>query len=70
MHGAPSGASFELTLSEPGSEDIVWKATLDTKGSSFGAGFYSSGTVGNAEATVWTCDFSYEYVKINAEYRT
>ena len=52
MHGAPSGASFELTLSEPGSEDIVWKATLDTKGSSFGAGFYSSGTVGNAEATV------------------
>ncbi len=25
---------------------------------------------GNAEATVWTCDFSYDYVKINAEYRT
>jgi glutamate N-acetyltransferase/amino-acid N-acetyltransferase len=21
-------------------------------------------------ATVWTCDFSYEYVKINADYRS
>ena len=25
---------------------------------------------GRAGATVWTCDFSYDYVKINAEYRT
>jgi glutamate N-acetyltransferase/amino-acid N-acetyltransferase len=25
---------------------------------------------GLAEDTVWTCDFSYDYVKINAEYRT
>jgi len=25
---------------------------------------------GSVNATVWTCDFSYEYVKINAEYRT
>ena len=25
---------------------------------------------GTAATTVWTCDFSYEYVKINAEYRT
>ncbi|HUP90771.1 MAG TPA: bifunctional glutamate N-acetyltransferase/amino-acid acetyltransferase ArgJ [Solimonas sp.] len=25
---------------------------------------------GAALATVWTCDFSYDYVKINAEYRT
>ena len=25
---------------------------------------------GPASATVWTCDFSYDYVKINAEYRT
>ena len=25
---------------------------------------------GDAVATVWTCDFSYDYVKINAEYRT
>lgn len=24
----------------------------------------------DGEATVWTCDFSYDYVKINAEYRT
>ena len=28
--------------------------------------------VGDAShsATVWTCDFSYDYVKINAEYHT
>ena len=25
---------------------------------------------GTADATVWTCDFSYDYVKINAEYRS
>ncbi len=25
---------------------------------------------GKATATVWTCDFSYDYVKINAEYRS
>ena len=25
---------------------------------------------GTARETVWTCDFSYDYVKINAEYRT
>lgn len=25
---------------------------------------------GQAEITVWTCDFSYDYVKINAEYRS
>jgi glutamate N-acetyltransferase/amino-acid N-acetyltransferase len=26
--------------------------------------------LGDAEATVWTCDLSYDYVKINAEYHT
>ena len=26
--------------------------------------------LGEAEATVWSCDFSYEYVKINGEYHT
>jgi len=25
---------------------------------------------GQSEATVWTCDFSYDYVKINADYRS
>ena len=25
---------------------------------------------GKGAATVWTCDYSYDYVKINAEYRT
>ena len=26
--------------------------------------------LGDGEATVWTCDLSYDYVRINAEYRT
>ncbi len=26
--------------------------------------------LGDAEATVWTCDLSYEYVRINGEYRS
>ncbi|MBO8169433.1 MAG: bifunctional glutamate N-acetyltransferase/amino-acid acetyltransferase ArgJ [Thermoanaerobacteraceae bacterium] len=26
--------------------------------------------VGDKDATAWTCDFSYDYVKINADYRT
>ena len=25
---------------------------------------------GEARARIWTCDFSYDYVRINAEYRT
>ena len=25
---------------------------------------------GEASATVWTCDFSHEYVSINADYRS
>jgi glutamate N-acetyltransferase/amino-acid N-acetyltransferase len=26
--------------------------------------------LGTGSATVWTCDFSYEYIRVNAEYRT
>jgi glutamate N-acetyltransferase/amino-acid N-acetyltransferase len=25
---------------------------------------------GQQHATIWSCDFSYDYVRINAEYRT
>ena len=25
---------------------------------------------GDATATVWSCDFSYDYIRINGEYRT
>jgi glutamate N-acetyltransferase/amino-acid N-acetyltransferase len=28
------------------------------------------GGSGLGQATVWTCDFSYKYVEINAEYHT
>jgi glutamate N-acetyltransferase/amino-acid N-acetyltransferase len=26
--------------------------------------------IGNEEATMWTCDYSHEYITINADYRT
>jgi glutamate N-acetyltransferase/amino-acid N-acetyltransferase len=26
--------------------------------------------VGKAQATVWTCDLTYEYIRINADYRS
>ena len=26
--------------------------------------------LGSGRATIWTCDLSYDYVKINAEYTT
>ena len=25
---------------------------------------------GESDVTIWTCDFSYDYVKINADYRS
>jgi glutamate N-acetyltransferase/amino-acid N-acetyltransferase len=28
------------------------------------------GTMGDEEATIWTCDLSAEYIRINADYRT
>jgi len=28
------------------------------------------GGIGNEEATYWTCDFSYDYVRINGDYRS
>jgi glutamate N-acetyltransferase/amino-acid N-acetyltransferase len=39
------------------------------RGSEFGV-TVDLGTGGAHEATMWTCDFSAEYVRINAEYRT
>jgi len=41
------------------------KSTLDTLDS-----YEAALNRGKAAATVWTCDFSFDYVKINAEYRT
>ena len=32
--------------------------------------FLDLGTGGSEEATIWTCDLSADYVKINADYRT
>ena len=26
--------------------------------------------LGEGQATVWSCDYSYDYIRINAEYRT
>ena len=43
------------------------RITVDLGG---GSGEAGSGEAGSGEATVWTCDLSAEYVRINGEYRT
>ncbi|MFQ6042851.1 MAG: bifunctional glutamate N-acetyltransferase/amino-acid acetyltransferase ArgJ [Candidatus Poribacteria bacterium] len=75
-----SGAEFEL------SDVDVWMNDLQLVKAGVDAGFseerakeifkldelsiISDLHAGDAEATIWTCDFSYDYVKINAAYRT
>ena len=75
-----SGAEFELSNVD------VWMNDLQLVKSGMNAGFseekateifkldelsiISDLHAGDAEATIWTCDFSYDYVKINAAYRT
>jgi len=75
-----SGAEFELSNVD------VWMNDLQLVKSGMDAGFseekakeifkldelsiISDLHAGDAEATIWTCDFSYDYVKINAAYRT
>jgi glutamate N-acetyltransferase/amino-acid N-acetyltransferase len=75
-----SGAEFELSNVD------VWMNDLQLVKSGMSAGFseerakeifkldelsiISDLHAGDAEATIWTCDFSYDYVRINAAYRT
>jgi len=75
-----SGAEFELSNVD------VWMNDLQLVKSGMDAGFseekakeifkldelsiISDLHAGDAEATIWTCDFSYDYVRINAAYRT
>ena len=75
-----SGAEFDARAID------VWMEDLQLVKAGVGAGFSEEKTkeiftrgelsiivdlhAGSAEATVWTCDFSYDYVKINAAYRT
>lgn len=54
--GAQRGAAIEAAAkAQLASDEVLVSVTLG---------------VGEATATVWTCDLSYDYVKINAEYRT
>ncbi|MBM3237085.1 bifunctional glutamate N-acetyltransferase/amino-acid acetyltransferase ArgJ [Candidatus Poribacteria bacterium] len=75
-----SGAEFELNNVD------VWMNDLQLVKSGMSAGFseekakeifkldelsiISNLHAGDTEATIWTCDFSYDYVRINAAYRT
>jgi glutamate N-acetyltransferase/amino-acid N-acetyltransferase len=75
-----SGAEFELSKVD------VWMNDLQLVKSGMDAGFseerakeifkldelsiISDLHAGDAGATIWTCDFSYDYVRINAAYRT
>jgi len=53
--GTPIGVDEERALEILSEQEILITFTLRD---------------GPAQATVWTCDFSYEYVSVNAEYRT
>jgi glutamate N-acetyltransferase / amino-acid N-acetyltransferase len=55
QQGAPVPFDEDIALTILKEHDIVITATLQD---------------GKAEATAWGCDLSYEYVKINGEYRT
>ena len=54
-HGTGAASDAEALRKVMGQHDIVIDIDMG---------------MGSAEATVWTCDFSYEYVKINGEYHT
>ena len=53
--GTPIGVDEERALEILSEQEILITFTLQD---------------GPAQATVWTCDFSYEYVSVNADYRT
>jgi glutamate N-acetyltransferase/amino-acid N-acetyltransferase len=53
--GTPVGVDEERALEILSEREILMTFTLGE---------------GDANATVWTCDFSYDYVSINADYRT
>ncbi len=53
--GTPIGVDEERALAILSEKEILITFTLQD---------------GPAQATVWTCDFSYEYVSVNADYRT
>lgn len=56
MRGVPHDERFEVAAGALAGADVT--VTVDL------------GTGGKHEATMWTCDLSAEYVRINAEYRT
>ena len=76
-----SGAAFDLNRASVSIGDVrlfVDGAPHDERADEAAAVLRSAevsvtvdlGTRGNHTATMWTCDFSAEYVRINAEYRT
>jgi glutamate N-acetyltransferase/amino-acid N-acetyltransferase len=56
VHGVPYDERADEAAGVLGAKEVL--VTVDL------------GTGGRHEATMWTCDFSAEYVRINAEYRT
>jgi len=55
VHGEPQAVDEERAKAILEAEDLEIRVDLGT---------------GKEEASYWTCDFSHEYVTINADYRT
>ena len=68
--GQPEAGSPELQLVDAGTPTAYEEADASAIFAESEISVRVSLGLGSGAATVWTCDFSYEYVSINAEYRT
>ncbi len=68
--GQPEAGNPELQLVDAGTPTAYEEADASAIFAESEISVRVSLGLGSGAATVWTCDFSYEYVSINAEYRT
>ncbi len=68
--GQPEAGSPELQLVDAGTPTAYEEADASAIFAESEISVRVSLGLGSGAATVWTCDFSYDYVSINAEYRT
>lgn len=68
--GQPEAGNPELQLVDAGTPTAYEEADASAIFAESEISVRVSLGLGSGAATVWTCDFSYDYVSINAEYRT
>ena len=68
--GQPEAGNAELQLVDAGTPTAYEEADASAIFAESEISVRVSLGLGEGTATVWTCDLSYDYVSINAEYRT